>query len=73
MGYIYKISNTVNNKVYIGQTVFSTEERWKQHISASFDTGFRGDNLLYRAMRKYGRDKFHIETIEKALALIDDC
>lgn len=65
MGYIYKISNTVNNRVYIGQTVFSTEERWKQHISASFDTGFRGDNLLYRAMRKHGRDKFHIETIEK--------
>ena len=65
MGYIYKISNTVNNRVYIGQTVFSIEERWKQHISASFDTGFRGDNLLYRAMRKYGRDKFHIETIEK--------
>lgn len=65
MGYIYKISNTVNNRVYIGQTVFSIEERWKQHISASFDTGFRGDNLLYRAMRKHGRDKFHIETIEK--------
>lgn len=65
MGYIYKISNTVNNRVYIGQTVFSTEERWKQHISASFDTGFRGDNLLYRAMRKHGRDKFYIETIEK--------
>lgn len=65
MGYIYKISNTVNNRVYIGQTVFSIEERWKQHISASFDTGFRGDKLLYRAMRKHGRDKFHIETIEK--------
>ena len=30
MGYIYKITNTINNKVYIGKTIFSIEERWKK-------------------------------------------
>ena len=29
--YIYKITNDINNKVYIGQTVKKPEERWKEH------------------------------------------
>lgn len=28
MGYIYKITNTQNGKIYIGQTVQSVSERW---------------------------------------------
>ena len=34
-GYIYKITNRVNNKVYIGQTRRTIEIRWKQHIKAA--------------------------------------
>ena len=38
MGYIYKITNKINNKVYIGQTIFSLEERWYRHqIKAKLD------------------------------------
>ena len=29
MGYIYKITNTLNNKVYIGQTVKTVEKRFQ--------------------------------------------
>ena len=32
MAYIYKITNCINQKVYIGQTSFSIEKRWKEHI-----------------------------------------
>lgn len=61
MGYIYKISNQINNKVYIGQTSRTIEKRWKDHQkSAIID-----QTPLYRAMRKYGIDQFHISEIEK--------
>lgn len=33
MGYIYKIINSVNDKVYIGMTRFDVERRWKEHKS----------------------------------------
>ena len=33
MGVIYKITNTINNKVYIGLTTVSIEKRWKGHMN----------------------------------------
>lgn len=32
-GLIYKYTNTVNGKVYIGQTTTKLEERHKKHLS----------------------------------------
>lgn len=60
---IYKVTNDVNNKLYIGQTTKTLEERIKNHRN-SFVSGV--DNHLYRAMRKYGWDKFHFITIREA-------
>lgn len=57
---IYKITNDVNSKLYIGQTTKSLEERIRNHRN-SFVSGV--DNHLYRAMRKYGWDKFHFHII----------
>lgn len=31
--WIYKITNLINNKVYIGQTIRPIEDRFKRHIS----------------------------------------
>ena len=31
IGYIYKITNKVNGKVYIGQTITTVQRRWNQH------------------------------------------
>ena len=51
---IYAIRNTVNGKVYIGQTVRSLEQRWAQHVLLS-----RVRNMpVCRAIRKHGADKF---------------
>lgn len=59
-GFIYVIRNTVNSKVYIGQTRTSVEQRWKEHLRHAR----YGDQIINRAMRKYGVDKFYIETLE---------
>lgn len=59
-GFIYIIRNTVNNKVYIGQTKVSVTTRWQEHLRhAKY-----GDQIINRAMRKYGIDKFYVETLE---------
>lgn len=33
-GYIYKIINDINDKVYIGQTITTIAERWHGHMSS---------------------------------------
>lgn len=59
-GFIYIIRNTINNKVYIGQTKTSVEQRWKEHLRhAQY-----GKQIINRAMKKYGIDKFYIEMLE---------
>lgn len=61
-GYIYKIINDVNDKVYIGQTITTIKERWHGHMSAALND--KNNSILYKAMRKYGRNKFHIFKLE---------
>lgn len=63
MPYIYKITNKINNKAYVGKTLGSIETRWKEHCRESSQT--RSDNRpLYSAMSKYGLDNFYIEELE---------
>ncbi len=64
-GYIYKIINDVNDKVYIGQTRRTVEERWICHI---YDTRNKNDNMIiHKSMNKYGVDKFHPVIVEKII------
>lgn len=35
MPYIYKITNKVNGKIYIGKTIYSIQKRWEEHINDS--------------------------------------
>ena len=71
-GYIYKIINDVNDKVYIGQTIRTIEERFSSHKSASKNPGDK-DCALYRAMRKHGDKNFHIFEIEKNVSKTKEC
>ena len=57
---IYKITNKLNGKMYIGQTTHTIEWRWKRHIKAMQDGS---QTNLYKAMRKYGVENFTIEEI----------
>ena len=61
MSYIYKITNTNNNKVYIGQTINSLDKRLNKH-KAQINCKNQC-SALYSAMRKYGVSTFNIEPI----------
>ena len=63
-GYIYKITNKNNNKVYIGKTLHSIEKRFKEHCQDAFREK-KEKRPLYTAMRKYGIESFSIEIIEE--------
>ena len=61
---IYKITNDINEKVYVGKTTLTIEERFKMHCR---DCEKREEEKrpLYAAMRKYGKEHFKIEKIEE--------
>lgn len=58
---IYKITNLVNNKIYIGQTIVSISERWTNHCYPKSNC-----IALRNAISKYGKDNFKIEQIDQA-------
>lgn len=62
--YIYKISNIVNDKVYIGQSIRPVEQRFHRHINDAMNNVL--DTHLARAIRLYGPDKFYVEVIDTA-------
>lgn len=62
-GYIYKITNDINDKVYIGKTLKTIEDRWKIHLQDRSKEEVK-NRPLYKAMNKYGKEHFHIEKIE---------
>ena len=67
MNYIYKITNKINNKIYIGKTTHTVQYRWNQHTSASFTDKNKLDYnyLLHKAIRKYGKENFSLEILEE--------
>ena len=65
MGYIYKVTNTVNGKMYIGQTRNAIEKRWKQHVYNSFHNAPYDKGPFHMAIKKYGSESFVVEQIEE--------
>ena len=64
MAYIYKITNNINNKIYIGKTEHTVEKRFKEHCQDYKKREFE-KRPLYSAMNKYGIENFAVETIEE--------
>lgn len=61
---IYKITNQLDNKCYIGQSV-DIAKRWSQHAKAGLGIDTRPHNKLYQAMIKDGIWNFSWELLEK--------
>ena len=61
---IYKITNKINGKVYIGQTIRPVEYRFHRHINDAMHNIL--DTHFARAIRKYGPDKWQLEVIDNA-------
>lgn len=58
--YVYKITNLINNKIYIGKTN-NVKKRWREHISSSKNKSL--NYPIYNAIRKYGKNNFITEVI----------
>lgn len=61
---IYKLTNTKNNKVYIGQTKNSLRKRIIAHITHSKNNTKSKKHHLQFALQKYGYDNFQIDIVE---------
>lgn len=70
MGFIYKITNKINGKIYIGQTSKTIERRFNTHIK---NAKKHINRYLYDAMNCYGYDNFEVSQVEECdNALLDD-
>ena len=61
---IYKITNKINGKVYIGQTIRPVQYRFHRHINDAMRNII--DTHFARAIRKYGPDQWLLEVIDNA-------
>ena len=61
---VYKITNTVNDKFYIGITTRSIKERLRNHKRKT-------NPYLQNAMKKYGKENFVIEQIDTATSDVE--
>ena len=60
MGYVYRITNTVNQKHYIGISIHEPEKgRIRDHLSGN------GNRILAGDINKYGRNAFTYEILEE--------
>lgn len=62
-GYIYKFTNRINDKVYIGQT-YNLQTRLNSHKSKALNT----KNKFYNAIRKYGWENFELSILSTITA-----
>lgn len=62
---IYKATNKINNKIYIGQTTNTLEYRANQHFRET-KSNKRKNTYFHNAIHKYGFDNFVFEEIDKA-------
>lgn len=58
---VYKITNTITGKVYIGQTVKKLDRRWKAHVYKTYKQ--EGSDHIHNAIRKYGHEVFTQEIL----------
>lgn len=63
---IYKITNQINGKCYIGQSI-DIEKRWKQHISDAKNSNRKKCPYFHKALIKYGIENFKFEILEECL------
>lgn len=65
-GKVYKITNLINGKVYIGQTTRNIYTRFIEHCSQ-----IHNNYAISNAILKYGRKNFKIEVLETAQSIDD--
>lgn len=64
LGIVYIITNSINGKVYIGQTIQSLKDRWYGHCRINCSKN-EADMCIKRAILKYGKENFNIRELER--------
>lgn len=64
LGIVYIITNSINGKVYIGQTIQSLKDRWYGHCRINCSKN-EADMRIKRAILKYGKENFNIRELER--------
>lgn len=64
MAYIYKITNDINDKIYIGKTNLTISKRFQEHCRDCKSLS-KESRPLYAAMNKYGIEHFSIQELEQ--------
>lgn len=57
---VYLVTNKISGKQYVGQTIRSLEERWRDHCRV------KDENYFHRAIHKYGAENFSLEILDTA-------
>ena len=65
MAHIYKITNIINDKGYVGKTENGPKKRWREHLAAARNNPIM---VISKAIRKYGPENFKFEIIEECLS-----
>ncbi|ASD51526.1 hypothetical protein [Dickeya phage Coodle] len=68
IGSVYKITNLVNQKAYIGITTRDPMQRWWEHCN---NAQKGSDYFIHQAMRKYGEESFSFQVIAQTKSLED--
>ena len=66
-GTVYLLTNSVNGKQYVGQTIKDHEDRWSQHIT---EARGKSQQLIHRAIRKHGVEKFSTAVLQNCCSLV---
>ncbi len=64
---IYLITNLVNGKTYVGQTIYPIRTRWQHHVYSSR----KPRTAIGTAIKKYGSGSFRIRELEKVNLVSD--
>jgi group I intron endonuclease len=63
-GFVYLITNKINNKRYVGVTTRNVLVRFNEHIWDA-NTKRRCNSILHAAIRKYGKQNFFVDLLEE--------
>jgi len=70
--YIYKITNTVNNKIYIGRTKVPSYRK-RQHLSFGINPISSKVQKIHKAINELGHNNFTFEVFEKVDNYYESC